>query len=154
MCVDWNAVSAIATIFATCVALYASIQARNELKSALKIQEQSKNLGLLDKRIELVEKIRSDKSVSEWTLRVLFDYNADIIKHHTALQEWKFKEEKAQEELNILSAKGGFREEQVLQEHPELDTRITNARENAEREKLETLRLLEKFIADSIKPIE
>ena len=64
--IGWDELGVIATVLAVIVALYSNRKATKQLKSALEIQEQSKNVGLLDKRIELTEKIRSNKSVPEW----------------------------------------------------------------------------------------
>lgn len=100
MCIDWNAVSAIATALATGVALYASFQARSELKSALRIQEQSKNVELLDKRIELAEDIRSGKSVSELKLQILF--NDEIFKHYRIWRDYLTEKVYAEHDLEIF----------------------------------------------------
>lgn len=82
--IGWDELGVIATVLAVIVALYANRKATQELKSALKMQEQSKNVSLLDKRIELAEKIQTGKSVSELTLQVLF--NDEIFKHY---KDWK-----------------------------------------------------------------
>lgn len=80
--IGWNEIGVIATVLAVIVALFANRKATEGLKSALEIQEQSKNVGLLDKRIELAESIQSGKTVSELTLQVLFD--EEIFQHYKA----------------------------------------------------------------------
>lgn len=86
--IGWDELGVIATVLAVIVALYANRKATQELKSALKMQEQSKNVSLLDKRIELAEKIQTGKSVSELTLQVLF--NDEIFKHYNAVKYPQF----------------------------------------------------------------
>lgn len=101
--IGWDELGVIATVLAVIVALYSNRKATKQLKSALEIQEQSKNVGLLDKRIELTEKIRSNKSVPEWTLRVLFDNNANIVGHYTAWQNYLSEARQAQDEISNLN---------------------------------------------------
>lgn len=82
--IGWDELGVIATVSAVIVALVANKKASEQLKSALEMQEQSKNVSLLDKRVELAEAIQSGKSVSELTLQVLF--NDEIVNHYKA---WK-----------------------------------------------------------------
>lgn len=82
--IGWEELGVIATVFAVVVALAANKKASEQLKSALEMQEQSKNVELLEKRVDLAEAIQSKKSVSELTLQVLF--NKEILEHYRA---WK-----------------------------------------------------------------
>lgn len=82
--IGWEELGVVATVSAVVVALVANKKASEQLKSALEMQEQSKNVSLLDKRVKLAETIQSGKSVSELTLQVLF--NDEIVKHYKA---WK-----------------------------------------------------------------
>ena len=52
-----NAVSSLAMVATVIVALYANRQSNNQLKSALQMQEQSKNIELYEKRIEIIKTI-------------------------------------------------------------------------------------------------
>lgn len=154
MCIDWNAVSAIATAFASGIALYASFQARSESKYALKMQEQSRSLELVDKRIELAEKIRLDKSVPEWTVRVLFDNDIDIVEHYAAWKKHLAEAEQVEIEITGLSVNFKYDTEAAIRNHPELRDRKTEAERNAVNEKQMTLQLVEEFISDSIKSLD
>lgn len=151
--IGWDELGVIATVLAVIVALYSNRKATKQLKSALEIQEQSKNVGLLDKRIELTEKIRSNKSVPEWTLRVLFDNNADIVGHYTAWQNYLSEAKQAQDDISRLSVKYKLYEKAVIQDHPEIEKRRSEATSSADSEKQITLQLIEKFVADSIKSL-
>lgn len=84
--IGWDELGVIATVSAVVVALVANKKASEQLKSALEMQEQSKNVSLLDKRVELAEAIQSGKSVSMLTLQVLF--NDEIVKHYTILEKY------------------------------------------------------------------
>jgi hypothetical protein len=113
VCVDWNALSSIATVAAVVVALAANRKSTQQLKSALEIQEQSKNVSLLDRRIELIENIQSGKDVSELTVQVLFNNN--ILKHYKEWKNYLVEKTNAEGDLNqfFLLAKeddgaGGF----------------------------------------------
>lgn len=151
--IGWNELGVIATVLAVIVALYSNRKATKQLKSALEMQEQSKNVGLLDKRIELAEKIRCNKSVPEWTLRVLFDNNSDIVGHYTAWQNYLSEVKQAQDEISRLSVKYNLYEKDVIQDHPEIEKRRSEATSSADAEKQITLQLIEKFVADSIKSL-
>lgn len=98
--IGWDEVGVIATVLAVIVALFANKKATEELKSALKMQEQSKNVSLLDKRIELAEKIQSGKSISALTLQVLF--NDEIVKHYKAWQNHLSEKTYAEHDLEIF----------------------------------------------------
>lgn len=98
--IGWDEVGVIATALAVIVALYANRKATQQLKSALEMQEQSKNVGLLDKRIELAEKIQSGKSVSELTLQVLF--NDEIFKDYKDWQNHLSEKVYAEHDLEMF----------------------------------------------------
>lgn len=51
--IGWNEVGVIATAVAVIVALFANRGAKKQLASALKIQEQSKNVSLFEQRIKV-----------------------------------------------------------------------------------------------------
>lgn len=82
--IGWDELGVIATVFAVGVALYANRKATKQLKSALEIQEQSKNVSLYKERIELMQAIQSNKDVFEPSLKILF--NDEICNHYKA---WK-----------------------------------------------------------------
>lgn len=82
--IGWDELGVIATVSAVIVALVANKKSTEQLKSALEMQEQSKNVSLLDKRVELAEAIQHGKPISELTLQVLF--NDEIVNHYKV---WK-----------------------------------------------------------------
>lgn len=181
MCIDWNAVSAIATATATCVALYASFQARSETRLAIKMQEQSKNVSLLDKRIELAENIQSGRFVldfvSETTLEALF--NKEIFAQYEVWKRYTEKRKQLECELKefdektkISDAEGGFltvkeaiasceteREkcefsQDLLDRYIEISEQIKAAERNENKEKDSLLQLMREFTKKSIEPLD
>ncbi len=67
-------IGVIATVAAVIVALVANKKATDSLKLSLKIQEQSKNVDLYEKRLALFEKIKSKTNLSHHTeVNLLFD---------------------------------------------------------------------------------
>ena len=72
-----TAVSAIVSVVAVWVAICGNRKATEQLEMSSEIQEQSKNVELFDKRMGLLEKIKSEETVSEPALQILFS-NADI----------------------------------------------------------------------------
>lgn len=95
--IGWDELGVIATVVAVIVALVANRKSSKQLKSALEMQEQSKNVELLDRRVEMAEAIQSGKSVSELTLRVLFD--DEIVKHYKAWKDHLTKKVYAEDDL-------------------------------------------------------
>jgi len=71
--IGWNELGVIATTATVIVALYANRKATKQLKSALDMQEQSKNIELFDKRVSLTEAIGQGNPVSDMSLSLLFD---------------------------------------------------------------------------------
>ena len=69
----WEELGVIATVAAVVVALWANRGARKQLKSALDMQEQSKNVSLLEQRVKIAESIQNDESPSMMGIKVLFN---------------------------------------------------------------------------------
>lgn len=63
----------IATVWAVSVALKANRNANEQLQSALKIQEQAKNVELLDRRMEMITQVSEKEKISIRYLKVFFD---------------------------------------------------------------------------------
>lgn len=63
----------VATVAAVIVAICANKTSSKSLKYSLRVQEQSKNVDLFDKRVLLAEDLKSGKSISELSLKLLFD---------------------------------------------------------------------------------
>lgn len=76
--VGWDELGVIATVTAVFVALRANRGARKQLSSALKMQEQSKNVALLEQRVRIAEAIQNDELPSMLEIKVLF--NEEICK--------------------------------------------------------------------------
>jgi len=102
--IGWNELGVIATVIAVIVALAANKKASEQLKSALEMQEQSKNVGLLDRRIELAETIQSGKFVSELTLQILF--NDKILKHYKAWKKYLSEKDSAEHDMGLFFLSG------------------------------------------------
>lgn len=69
----WNEIGTIATVAAVIVALVANNKSSKAIKMSLKIQEQSKNIDLYDKRFALYEDVKNNKNVSDVSVKLLFD---------------------------------------------------------------------------------
>ena len=82
-----NILTSFGTIAAVCVAIYANKKSNDQLVSALKIQEQSKNIDLFDKRLELINRISEHKEVSLRELKLLFNSNSEIIAKYLKLSD-------------------------------------------------------------------
>lgn len=63
----------LATVAAVIVAIIANRNASESLQYSLKMQEQSKNIDLFDKRIALIDEIRTSNKVSVLHLELLFN---------------------------------------------------------------------------------
>ena len=64
----WEELGVVATVAAVIVALCANRGARNQLKSALGMQEQSKNVALLEQRVKIADSIQRDEQQIQMTL--------------------------------------------------------------------------------------
>lgn len=68
-----NVVSTFVAFVAVIVAIVANCKASKSLKYSLKMQEQSKNVDLYDKRLALYDSIKNNKNVSDVSVKLLFD---------------------------------------------------------------------------------
>ena len=91
--IGWNEIGSIATAIAVIVALAANKSSRKQLIKALEMQEQSKNVELLEQRINVIDCIQADNPVSETTIKILFDKS--ILGYYQALKKQKEKYEAA-----------------------------------------------------------
>ena len=69
----WNEIGTIATVAAVIVALVANHKSSEAIKMSLKIHEQSKNVDLFEKRIGIINEIKSQDKTSEISLSILFN---------------------------------------------------------------------------------
>ena len=93
-------VGVIATVAAVIVALVANKKATDSLKLSLKIQEQSKNVDLFEKRIAIINKLQDDKEISERTLMLLF--NKKIHQEYKTLIEYAVDKSIAEQDMSVL----------------------------------------------------
>ena len=84
-------VGVIATVAAVIVALVANKKATDSLKLSLKIQEQSKNVDLYEKRLALFEKIKSKTNLSHHT-EVNLLFNKKIIECYEYMIAYRKKQ--------------------------------------------------------------
>jgi hypothetical protein len=75
--IGWDELAACATTIAVIVALFANHKATKQLKYSLKMQEQSKNIELFEKRVALTESAIKGGSISSMALRILFTDEID-----------------------------------------------------------------------------
>lgn len=177
---NWDAISALATVAATCTALYASYQAWSETRLTLKMQEKSKNVSLLDKRIELATSIQSNNFVLDFvsgmTVEALFDdktfaqyemwkkYSEKRKQIEYELQEFDRKTRKpdgeggfyvvkeAMEDYEIEKRAGFSRD--ILDKFKEISERIEIEKERENKEKELLLQLMREFTKESIAPLD
>lgn len=140
--IGWDELGVIATVAAVVVALRANCKATTQLKSALKMQEQSKNVELMDKRLAIAEEIQREKRVPELTLKVLFDN--EIFEQY---QKW----------IGILNAAYEAHTDLTLNQidvsPEEAKAHAEQMDQNAIEEKSQLLDLIELFISKSIQPV-
>ena len=82
--IGWDELSAFSTTAAVIVAIISNHRATKQMRLALQMQEQSKNVQLADARIAIIDKLRAKEAISETTLQILF--NQHILAEY---QQWK-----------------------------------------------------------------
>ena len=200
--IGWNEVGVIATAVAVIVALFANRGAKKQLASALKMQEQSKNVSLFEQRIKVIDGIREGTILSKTTIKVLF--NEEIYNVYEQLCDAKLRYKVAEgDEGTFFSAisedgiihaddniKGKIREYEIYMERPdcpqeikknylkycgenevcwsdtglsedrqtynhaEIRDRMIKSHQDIEKHTERLIELMEKFVTDSIAPIE
>lgn len=99
----WEELGVVATVAAVIVALFSNHSAKKQLIAALKMQEQSKNVSLLEERLKVAEAIRTGEAVSVVSVKVL--YNEEIVKDFQELQDLEGEyNEAASDELVFFDA--------------------------------------------------
>lgn len=81
----WEELGVVATVGAVIVALFSNHSAKKQLLAALKMQEQSKNISLLEERMKIAEAVRTGGVVSETSVKIL--YNSGILESFQELQQ-------------------------------------------------------------------
>ena len=101
-----NAISSIAMVATVIVALCANKQSNKQLKSALEMQEQSKNIELYEKRLEIIKIIYQFKigmgieeiQMLPIKIRILYNNDEKILEKFDKLKEYCIAVDKAEEE--------------------------------------------------------
>ena len=84
-----NIVATIVAFGAVIVAIVANWYSNKSLKFSIKIQEQSKNVELYEKRLKLYNDIKLDKPIPEIEINLLFD--KDISCHYKKMKSYRKK---------------------------------------------------------------
>lgn len=100
--------AAIFTLLAVIVAVFANKRASHQLKDALVMQEQSKNVQLLEKRVTLADSIQKEECVSEIAIEVLF--NSEIVALYSHLKFNLDKIQQAEHEQAIFFEASNMRD--------------------------------------------
>ena len=118
-----SAVSSAAMAATVFVALYANRQSNKQLKSALEMQEQAKNVDLYEKRLEIIKTINQFKvgigfeevQMLQIKIRILFNDDEEIISKFEELKQYCIMVDEAEEEkktfisaTNKPDGRGGY----------------------------------------------
>jgi hypothetical protein len=128
--IGWNEVATIATVLAVLVALWANLDAKKQLKSALAMQEQSKNVELFGRRIEILKNFKNTGNLPELETRLLFGSKTE--RDYLELEEYNRKlsiEDKRRERFLWLDSESN---EYGTKDHPIRD-RIRSFQAEIER---------------------
>lgn len=91
----------IATVVAVIVAIVANCKANQSLKYSLKMQEQSKNIDLFEKRLAVIDEIEKNTKTSKLHLGLLF--NSAIASEYNKMLELGDEYAAAYHDLNVYS---------------------------------------------------
>ena len=95
--IGWQELSAIATALAVILALWSNHKTTQQMHDALRMQEQSKNLELFDKRVNVIHTLEIGEEPSALEVQLLFNQN--IVDSYN---EWKKLEAKQKSYRNDL----------------------------------------------------
>ena len=95
--IGWDELGVIATALAVIIALWANHQSKKQLISALQIQEQTKNIELLDKRICVIDSIENDDPVPPRMVKLLF--SPIIQEEYSRWHDYRKKETEAEYDI-------------------------------------------------------
>lgn len=110
--IGWNELGVIATALAVIIALWANRQSKKQLISALEIQEQSKNIELLDKRVDIIENIEKNNQVPSRMVKLLF--GEEIVEEYKTWLSYKAKESNAEHDISYYLSLCREAEEKVV----------------------------------------
>lgn len=89
-----SAAAAVFTFTAVVVAMVANYKATKQLRFALAMQEQSKNIEFMEKRVSIAEQIQADNHVADMTIRLLF--NDEISKCYQKISDFDKQQKDAE----------------------------------------------------------
>lgn len=96
-----NVISTIVALGAVIVAIVANCKASQSLKYSLKMQEQSKNIDLFEKRVAVIDEIKKNIKTSKLHLDLLF--NDTIANEYKVMLKCWHDNEDAYHDLNVYS---------------------------------------------------
>lgn len=95
--IGWNELSAIATAFAVILALWSNHKTTQQMHDALRMQEQSKNIELFDKRVHIIRTLEIGDEPSDLEVRLLFNQN--ILNGYNKWKKLKAEQESYRDDL-------------------------------------------------------
>ena len=105
----------IATVAAVIVAIVANCKASKSIKYSLRIQEQSKNIDLFEKRVSLIDEIQKEGKTDKMVLELLFQEKNEIVEAYNELQKLISTKNDLEYDLDVYEAvcknsdgEGGF----------------------------------------------
>lgn len=118
----WEELGVVATVAAVIVALFSNLSAKKQLLAALKMQEQSKNISLLEERMKIAEAVRTRGSVSEISVKIL--YNSCILESFRELQKLELQYRQAESDestfFDALKITGATEVERKIKEFTDI----------------------------------
>lgn len=93
----WEELSAVATAVAVIVALWANRKTTQQMRDALRAQEQSKNLELFDKRVKIIHDIEEHRDISDLEVQLLF--TKEVVATYENLKKVKSEKDKCCDDL-------------------------------------------------------
>ena len=163
-------IGTIATVAAVIVAIVANHKANQSIKYSLKMQEQSKNIDLFEKRVALINDIKENNTADSVVLKLLYQEDERIFESYNKLQILIADNNSLIYQLKlsmvmhkISDGEGGYlvTEPNLIEsdnikndEQKELSYRIKNSTEKIQKQKEELLELMQMFIQKSIASIK
>ena len=163
-------IGTIATVAAVIVAIVANYKANQSIKYSLKIQEQSKNIDLFEKRIAIINEIQENDTTDLISLELLYQEDKEIIESYGQLQKLVQIKKSLEYNLNIFEVMSGISnckdgyfseasnlsklEEAKIAKFQELLNNIEKSKQEIQAQKKSLLELMKIFIQKSIASIK
>lgn len=94
-----NFISTVVAFVAVIVAIVANCKAKESLEYSLKMQEQSKNVDLFEKRVAIIEALKEEKLISEISLKLLFENS--VFEEYKKLQKIREEKKSAEHDMRV-----------------------------------------------------